>query len=367
MWIVPKSIISAYAPGTPEFPVDFEEYSRRFERSATWRSKHSPSRTWLQRWRRASWMQHLYGRILRLSTERRFVEWWISSLVATRASPSAPPAFEKAPPTLDTFGRLYERLYAQLNLFGASSKTSRGISAWDTATFTRTFDLWATQLRQDCLQRQRSALLIGGNGSSFWPTVTQDGNHNRKGVSQRSGDGLSTAVKQWPTPQSFDATDLQRSPEALKRAKQKGGCANLREYALISGQPPTAPSSTDGSHLGLWMTPVANDDNKSVEAHLAMKQRMKGGPRKKITSLQVQIKEVSAWPTPHANAGTGPGTQGREGGENLQTRANGLLNPRWTEVLMGIPIGWLMPSCAEPMTPEPTSSVLPETGAFPLK
>lgn len=45
------------------------------------------------------------------------------------------------------------------------------------------------------------------------------------------------------------------------------------------------------------MTPVANDDNKTPEAHLAMKARMKGGPRSTITSLGVQSQ---AWPTPAA-------------------------------------------------------------------
>jgi len=43
----------------------------------------------------------------------------------------------------------------------------------------------------------------------------------------------------------------------------------------------------------LWPTPVANDDNKSVEAHLAMKARMKGGPRHTITSLQVAAKQFA--------------------------------------------------------------------------
>jgi hypothetical protein len=49
--------------------------------------------------------------------------------------------------------------------------------------------------------------------------------------------------------------------------------------------------------LAGWATPVANDDNKSVEAHLAMKQRMgerdgTGANRTAITSLQVQAKTV---------------------------------------------------------------------------
>jgi DNA (cytosine-5)-methyltransferase 1 len=38
----------------------------------------------------------------------------------------------------------------------------------------------------------------------------------------------------WPTPQSFDATAIKRSPEALARAKTKGWCANLREAVEVS-------------------------------------------------------------------------------------------------------------------------------------
>jgi hypothetical protein len=34
----------------------------------------------------------------------------------------------------------------------------------------------------------------------LWPTLTVHGNHNRKGLSAKSGDGLATAVKTWPTP-----------------------------------------------------------------------------------------------------------------------------------------------------------------------
>jgi hypothetical protein len=46
------------------------------------------------------------------------------------------------------------------------------------------------------------------------------------------------------------------------------------------------------------------------------------------------------WPTPHSNMSTGAGTQGRNGGMNLQTAIGGSLNPTWVEWLMGYPIGW---------------------------
>ena len=40
-----------------------------------------------------------------------------------------------------------------------------------------------------------------------WPTPTVNGNHNVKGMSPTSGDGLATSIKQWPTPASRDWRD----------------------------------------------------------------------------------------------------------------------------------------------------------------
>jgi len=40
--------------------------------------------------------------------------------------------------------------------------------------------------------------------ASIWPTPTVNGNYNRKGLSKKSGDGLATAVKMWPTAQARD-------------------------------------------------------------------------------------------------------------------------------------------------------------------
>ncbi len=55
--------------------------------------------------------------------------------------------------------------------------------------------------------------------------------------------------------------------------------------------------SISDNGCGSWPTPVANDDNKSPEAHLRMKARM-GGNRTEITSLQVMAKTLASWPSP---------------------------------------------------------------------
>jgi hypothetical protein len=39
-----------------------------------------------------------------------------------------------------------------------------------------------------------------------------------------------------------------------------------------------------------------------------------------------------------------------------QQKNSGKLNPRWVETLMGLPVGWTMPSCASPVTIERMSS-----------
>ena len=51
---------------------------------------------------------------------------------------------------------------------------------------------------------------------NLWPTPTVKGNHNKKELSDKAGDGLETAVKRWPTPRAQSATGPRRSPRAGK-------------------------------------------------------------------------------------------------------------------------------------------------------
>jgi hypothetical protein len=77
---------------------------------------------------------------------------------------------------------------------------------------------------------------------------------------------------------------------------------------------------TAGRACGSWPTPVANDDNKTPAAHLAMKRRMgerdgTGANRTTITSLAVMAKTTAAgatmagWPTPKAHDADGGASQ----------------------------------------------------------
>jgi hypothetical protein len=72
------------------------------------------------------------------------------------------------------------------------------------------------------------------------------------------------------------------------------------------------------------------------------------------------------WATPrgYVQAGPDPNRVNRptSGGDDLvtqiakvQSNMTAKLNPRWVEALMGLPIGWTMPSCTSPQTIAPMS------------
>jgi len=90
---------------------------------------------------------------------------------------------------------------------------------------------------------------------------------------------------------------------------------------------------------------------------------------------------IKGWPTPNAaDSLQGGTTQGNRKDPNLSIAVHGpavpassstdgsrpvsstsRLNARWVETLMGLPVGWTMPSCASPVTIAPTSCGYSET------
>lgn len=79
----------------------------------------------------------------------------------------------------------------------------------------------------------------------LWPTPTVSGNHNRKGASKTSGDGLATAVLKrglWATPTAHDAKDTGTAPSEGRRnspclAYQAGGKLNPEWVEWLMGWP----------------------------------------------------------------------------------------------------------------------------------
>jgi len=114
----------------------------------------------------------------------------------------------------------------------------------------------------------------------------------------------------------------------VRSAPQRFAKARALENMAESLRP--RPDGIDG----MWPTPVARDDGKTPEAHMAMKDRM---GRKSITSLQVLSKVdqprllATLLPTPTGSDATGGPGHATKGGMNLRTAAKLLPTPLATD------------------------------------
>lgn len=301
MWILPKNyqLSSAFAADMVESKEDLTLPGLNIESSLMWRSKPSPLRTWLTRWKQGSYLPHLFTRILKPSQRTSFEIALTSSLAVIPASRFRQQDREREQMTQDTFGLLSGDTLNQLDLFSASLKTSRDTYRLDSPQSSAIWEKMVTEQRGEYSQRLKLAHLTREKESTSWPTVTVNGNYNRKGVSKTSGDGLATAVKNWPTPTAGEAQ------HAGKHAKGQMG----QSLSALARRGELAPGEA-------WPSPLSRDYKGSVTSEtLAAK-----GRNPMTNSLPDAVLHKS-----------GPG----------------YLNPEWVEWLMGVPTGWTELGCWE--------------------
>ena len=309
MWILPKQLISDFVPDTEGLSLDLNEQSQLCAQSLFVRSKPSQSQTWLQKWKRDSWTKHLYGRILKPSLGKAFEIAWTSSLEVIHASHSAQQESDQERMILDIYGPSSQAEFDFFVQESVSLRTSRDISLWGCPTSSKTWQEWVTERRLAYSQRLKSAHLINGSGSLSWPTISVNESKNSLGKSQCNRNSIP-----------------------------------LGTMAMMHGHPVPASSSTHGSRLGLLSTPRTGATDST-------RPNNKGG-----IPLGDQVQRED-WPTV-SSAGVTGGPTGLAGGSGNRAKMkrlmggemNSKLNPRWVEILMGLPVGWTMPSCREPIT-----------------
>jgi len=300
-WILPKQLhTSAYVQDTAALSLDCVESSEICERLLFVRSKHSPSAIWLRKWRRDTWTRHLFGRILKLSHTKHFTDAWIFSLADTHASHSQPQESDSAKTTRAIFGRISQGEFDFSSPDSASLKTSKDISAWGCPTSSKTWQEWVTERRGAYSARLNAARHTSGSGCSSWPT-----------------------------------------PQVGEEKVCMTGSQNQRmlSHAVMDGPPVPASSSMDGSRPELWRTPsVGEEKNQCSSTQIYLQNQVGATPKH--------------WRTPDASdRRSDKSTQ-----IGLRNQVSGKLNPRWVETLMGLPVGWTMPSCVSPVTIERMNS-----------
>ena len=333
MWILPKQLItSASALDTKESGLDLEQFCQTCEKSLTWRGKDSLSRTWLQRWKRENWIQHLSSRTLRPSLTESFVDAWTSSLADSRANHSQLLESVTALKTPDTFSHISPTESESANLELFSSKTLKESSQPRQQTgnqfssmSSESWKAWVIEQRREYSVRLKSARLIIESGSSSlaWPTsrasdavgsVEKNVEMTSTGFKLKRQSGISYGAKlrdavetyekkNWPTP---------RAGNPGSRKPGTGGKILAEEAKKHVGLLDQANHSTTGKsqESQQWPTPRAN----KVHPVITEENREQLANRKKA-NLEEEI-------------------AGHCG------KAQGKLNPDWVEQLMGLPVGW---------------------------
>ena len=256
-------------------------------------------------------------------------DWWTSSLRGSRANPTLQLDDALAKLIHATFGRIPSQPLAQWD---------RNTSCWRTcqasflemengnlmgARWSDSFPISGMTHSGSLYQLQPLVprTLDGGGGAWHIPSPTVSDLYTGNLVSTQQSDDTnhSVTLPQWaeryPTPQAADGSDVETGFGLRDYVNHK------RKYMLPT---PTVSDAPDGG----------GPPNKNANT------TMWDG----VNSLG-QMAKQGHWPTPHSSAGTGPGTQGREGGMNIQTAVQegvgGKLSAVWVEWLMGLPEGWV--------------------------
>lgn len=356
MWILP-SHTSVYAPDTEVSTSEsVESLANVCGQSLTVKSKPSRASYFSRAWRAGNLIRLRSGLISALSLGKSSPESR-SSRAVFHASHSVQP--ESAPPmkTRDTSSPSSSTASAEhdLPLFSwKTSKASSRPSSRETGGATppalrfcsmssESWSAWVTAQRRDYSRRQSMReRLTNERGSLSWPTASaRDSKGGYQGGRIRNGK------------LSMDTLDV------AVQAYREGG---------ILGPPVRANSSTGGNRrVSSWTTPTVVD--ASAMSPNLRPSRIATGRTTDYLARQVQ------WATPQSRdykspKGNKPRWDNPERSRNLNdqvytTTAKAVLSPRWVETLMGLPIGWCMPSCKHPWTIEALNSDFSVTASCP--
>lgn len=193
------------------------------------------------------------------------------------------------------FGESMPGLFASLSQDGSWQKTCAGYSqsllpgfgGEDSELYSETWPKWGIVLDGHAMELPMLERRINESECSLWPTASVCGNYNRKGASATSGDGLDTAVKNWPRPTVADTFTGN-----LKSTQQKSGSMH----------------NVNLSQAVNWPTPRAREGNSGSYGCASIE---RNADRNYLDGFVIKKEEK-------------PGN----------------LNADWVELLMGLPIGW---------------------------
>jgi len=181
---------------------------------------------------------------------------------------------------------------------------------------------------------------------------TRGGRKNRKALSNLR-EAVHSPVYQasWRTPQANEAG---ARVETLYTKDGQPARPGERAYRKTPDGRMVLQSQTINQQVEMvqnWATPIMGDSHLASTPEVAQKRIEEG----KVTLSR----QTAAWATPQLqdghNINQDSTTHKTIPAQLTKMNMAGKLNPRWVETLMGLPVGWVMPSCKSPVTIELTS------------
>lgn len=351
MWLY---IPSASARASAESSEDLNSrHLERLSRCCTASGKSAQPRSLQRRLSVEIYQPLRFGLTLRPSHAARRLASWIKSAsnasrAVIRASHSAQPASDAAKTIRATYGRGLLKRLSDMHRLCCFSRMSEGTLFSDLNRSETIWIDWVTGLRQVCSRRQKLARRIGESGylSSAWPTAGANDHKGAARPGQRRGQLDEAAEQLWSSPKASDSDHGGPNMRNGSTVPLPSQVTRLHQQ-VATGE---TSSSDFQSSPRLWQTPVANDDNKTPEAHLAMKSRMPGGARKTITSLQVLTKQ---WASPNvanaSNTRDRTATRTQDGKHNDgETLCDQVYPKRLNPLFVAWLMGYLVPISCEP-------------------
>mgnify|MGYP003343006289 CR=1 FL=1 len=358
-WIVPNSLTSRFVPATEALTWGSDECFQACEQSLMRRSKSLPAASWRRAWKQGSLIVPRFGLMLKPSHSATFTARYVSSVEATHVSHFQPPENGLEQPTHAISGPSLQMGLELCDPSFASLRTSRDTSALDSEMSSESWEKSVTEQRGDYSRRLKLVRLTSESASSSWPTVTANEDSYRIGGDTQASKCLSGMARRGemsgPAAQASPSTAGSRQ-ESLDKSNWATPCSrDHHPNGMAIG------SKTDlGNQAKSWATPRPPNGGQTTS-----------GSANKQSKHQILLQhQVSSWATPAARDTQGPrgkAAQERKGNpqDTLPNQLGAKLNPRWVETLMGLPVGWTMPSCASPATIAPTNCGSSEMELFP--
>jgi len=321
MWILPSQLSKCVQDTEGSVSVSDESLAKSCEQSLIVKSKLPRASYFLREWKKGNLMRLRSGLILSHSLGATSTGWYRSWLLDTLVSHSQPLGTEKEKMTLDTFSHTYEKESDKCVQPSACLKTSKDTSPSDLNKSSQTWKSLVTKVRSAYALRQKWGYRTNVKESSSFPTIR---------------------ASEWKD------TGRVGSKSHTHMLGKRYLCAVVKDLAHHQ-QDLTSPS-IGGNLPASWATPNTMDhmDQRSPEALLKQATTARKG-RKFPANLREQVNPLALKIYQSTSSG--------KSNINLdlmkqEYHPDQKLNPRFVEVMMGLPIGWVMSTCAKPITPE---------------